>query len=338
MNSNSDHQLLDVLTREGVLINVSVRYWRATKKLTAEDLGLRSEDVTERLIRLGHKKLLPKERLQPFALIEGRSHAFVEANTFPFLGGLGHFLPNAKIDGVSARLKELEDEFDQAKADFIAQYETIRAEALREWEGAASKLGNRPDQLVAAIQDAFPVSARIERYFGFTVQVYQIRVPEDLGLQTTSFAEQREVMEARQRAAEAAASQIQSDVTRFVGDCVTSLREHTASLCEEMLTSIRESKKGVHQKTLNRLSRFIGQFKDLNFADDREMEAHLKRVREEFLSRSAEEYRNDEDATVRLKQALHGLADTARDLAQQDNREIVERFGQMGRRKFRLSA
>ena len=26
-------QLLDALTREGVLINVSVRYWRAAKKL-----------------------------------------------------------------------------------------------------------------------------------------------------------------------------------------------------------------------------------------------------------------------------------------------------------------
>ena len=45
MNGNN---LLDVLTREGVLINVSVRYWRATKKLKPEDLGLDPTQVAER--------------------------------------------------------------------------------------------------------------------------------------------------------------------------------------------------------------------------------------------------------------------------------------------------
>ena len=61
MDTNT--QLLDALTREGVLINVSVRYWRATRKLNAEDLGLNPDNVTDRLIRLGHKKLLPREAL-----------------------------------------------------------------------------------------------------------------------------------------------------------------------------------------------------------------------------------------------------------------------------------
>jgi len=36
---NND-SLLQVLTREGVLITASVRYWRAHKKLKAEDIGL----------------------------------------------------------------------------------------------------------------------------------------------------------------------------------------------------------------------------------------------------------------------------------------------------------
>ena len=37
--------LLDALTVRGVLINVSVRYWRARKKLTADDLGLSADQV-----------------------------------------------------------------------------------------------------------------------------------------------------------------------------------------------------------------------------------------------------------------------------------------------------
>ena len=107
---NGNH-LLDILTREGVLINLSIRYWRAAKKLRAEDLGLNPDDVTDRLISLGHKKLLPREALAPFALIESRAHALVESSTFPFLNGIGHFLPNRKLAEVSSWLKELENEF-----------------------------------------------------------------------------------------------------------------------------------------------------------------------------------------------------------------------------------
>ena len=100
MDNNNNH-LLDALTREGVLINVSVRYWRATKKLNPEDLGLDPDNVTERLISLGHKKLLPREALERFALVESRAHSLIEASTFPFLNGLGHFLPNAKLEEVT---------------------------------------------------------------------------------------------------------------------------------------------------------------------------------------------------------------------------------------------
>ena len=34
-----NNQLLDVLTREGVLIAVNIRYWRAWKKLNAQDVS-----------------------------------------------------------------------------------------------------------------------------------------------------------------------------------------------------------------------------------------------------------------------------------------------------------
>jgi hypothetical protein len=46
--NNSDH-LFSVLTREGVLINVSVRYWRVQKKVRPEDLGLDGDSVSASL-------------------------------------------------------------------------------------------------------------------------------------------------------------------------------------------------------------------------------------------------------------------------------------------------
>jgi hypothetical protein len=116
------------------------------------------------------------------------------------------------------------------------------------------------------------------------------------------------------------------------------MREQTAQLCDEMLHSIQTGETGVHQRTLNRLVRFIEQFRQMNFANDHEMEQRLERVRRELLSRTAEQYRDSETARSQLTQGLGRLADEARRLARQDTADLVQRFGELGRRKFNLAA
>ncbi len=301
---NNPDQLLDALTREGVLINVSVRYWRATKKLTPEDLGLDPDHVTARLISLGHKKLLPKEKLEAFALIESRAHALIDATTFPFLHGLGHFLPNTKLAEVDGKLQGLEQEFLSARQTFLDQYAQLRQSACADWYQAARLLVHDPERVVATVEAAFPDPQKMEQAFGFAVQLFQIRAPEGLDLALVNVGEQQEVIRAREQAAQSAAERIRQGVQNFVGDCVASLRQQTAQLCEEMLESMRTGKTGVHQKTLNRLVRFIEEFKQLNFVGDHEMEAQLERVRQEFLLRTAEDYRDDGVARDRLQQGL----------------------------------
>jgi len=332
-----NQSLLDVLTREGVLINVSVRYWRGCKKLKPEDLGLKAQDVSDRLISLGHKRLLPKEATADFALIEGRAHALIETNTFPFLNGLGHFLPNPKLGEVTDKLNVLESKFRDATRQFIQRYSAHRQSALEEWQTAAGRLVADPGRVVATVAAAFPVS--LEKHFGFDVTLFQLAVPEGMNVDLVTLADQKQVIEARQRAAQEASTKIHNDVQSFVGDCIASLREQTAQLCEEMLQSISDGKTdGVHQKTLNRLVRFIEQFKQLNFANDTEMERQLETVRRELLSRTASEYRDSAQAQRKLRQGLGALAEKARELARADATELVQSFGEMGRRRFHLAA
>jgi hypothetical protein len=105
-----------------------------------------------------------------------------------------------------------------------------------------------------------------------------------------------------------------------------------------MLASINGCETGVHQKTLNRLVKFIDQFKQLNFVNDSVMEQQLENVKKELLTKSAEEYRDSATARARLKNGLSQLANQARQLAHQDATELVQRFGELGRRKFNLAA
>jgi hypothetical protein len=331
-------QLLPLLTREGVLLKVSVRFWRGCKKLKAEDLGLKSSDVSDRLISLGHKRLLPKESTQQLALIEGRAHALVEGNTFPFLNGLAHFLPNQRLQEVTQRLTELEAEFWNAKDEFLRRYTSLRQSASTEWRTMALRLVKDPERLLATIEASFPLPQQMNRFYGFETQLFQVSVPETLGVELITTAEQQQVISARQQAAREAAAKIRHDTEAFVADCIASLREQTAVLCEEMLTSIRTSETGVHQKTLNRLVRFIEQFRQMNFANDVEMERQLERVRTELLSKTAEEYRDSSTARQRLTAGLQQLAAQARQLAQADATELVDRFGELGRRRFAMAA
>ncbi len=331
-------QLLQALTRNGVLLSVSVRYWRAHKQLKPEDIGLEPDQVSARLISLGHKRLLPKEATAAMALVESRAHALVEANTFPFLNGLTHFLPNTKLEEVTGKLKELAAEFWKAEEKFIEHYARLRDDSVGEWRSMARKLSADPDRLIATIEASFPPVARLERFFGFETQLFQIAVPERLGLDLVSEESQQQLVAARQQASQEAAHRIRQETERFVADCVASLREQTATLCHEMLESIRTSETGVHQKTLNRLVKFIDRFREMNFAGDADMERQLDAVRQELLTRTAEEYRDSATARQRLVGGLTRLAEEARQMAKQDATELVQRFGGMGRRKFHLAA
>src|SRR5271157_1654579 len=97
-------------------------------------------------------------------------------------------------------------------------------------------------------------------------------------------------------------------------------------ICEDMLTSINGCETGVHQKTLNRLVKFIEQFKTMNFVNDTVMEEQLENVKKELLTKTAEEYRDSAVARARLKQGLSALANQAKELAKQDASELVQRF------------
>ena len=84
----------------------------------------------------------------------------------------------------------------------------------------------------------------MERYYGFDVHRFQIAMPQHMAAELVIASEQQAVIEARQKAAQEAGQKIRSDVQAFVADCVASLREQTAQLCEDMLQSSMAVKLG----------------------------------------------------------------------------------------------
>ncbi len=268
---------------------------------------------------MGHKKLLPKEALAKLALVESRAHALVEANTFPFLNGVSRYLPNAKLQAVSRERDELEDEFNECRQ-------------------AVKGLAGDHERMLAVIANAFPKSDIIDRKFSFHTQTFQLALPDAIPMaKLVEMETQRGVVEARRQAAADARREIERSCQEFIADCVATLREQTAGLCNEMLETIRGTG-SVHQKTLNRLLKFIDHFRELNFVNDAEMAEKLENVRREFLTRTAQDYRDSNTARRNLANGLQGLRAQAMAMASESNSAVIQTFGQVGQRKFQLAA
>ena len=333
-NQSNNTSLLDAVCRRGVLVATSVRYWRGCKRLTPEDLGLDPAHVSDRLIQLGHKRLIPRDALQAFALIESRVQATVESSSFPFLGGIGRFVPNPRLADLKDKLDKLEKEFYQATLDFVAGYSPLRESAMEEWREVARHLNGDADKLIATIEQSFPPSGEITKRFAFEIRLFQIAAPDSIRLEVVEGMAEIEVADDRRRIAEDASRRLQSDLDGFIRESVASMREETARLATEVLATIDGSENGVHQRTLNRLTTFIDSFRSLNFAGDQQLEATLEKFRRDLLTRSAEDYRNDKGAMASLTEGLSRLRESAVQLARSDAREVLARFGQMGARKL----
>jgi len=337
MNPNNQSQnqtLLDGICRRGVLVSTSVRYWRGCKRLNAEDLGLDPAHVSERLIQLGHKRLIPRDALQAFALIESRVQATVDSSSFPFLGGIGRFVPNPRLGDLTEKLDKMRDEFREATLDFVAGYSPLRDSAMAEWREAAQHLNGSAERLIATIEGSFPPASEIAKRFAFETRLFQIAAPDSIRLEVAEGMEQLEVAEDRRRIADDASRRLQSDLDGFIRESVASLRDETARLASDVLATIDGSEHGVHQRTLNRLTTFIDSFRTLNFAGDQQLEQTLERFRRDLLTRSAEDYRNDRSAMTSLTDGLNRLRENAVQLARTDARDVISRFGQQGGRRL----
>ncbi len=331
---NMTTTLLEAVCQKGLLVTVSIRYWRGFKRLKPEDLGLEPSKISDRLIRLGQKRLIPKDSLGDFALLESRAHAVVDGSSFPFLGGIARFVPNPRLGDLTDRLEALREEFRQATENFVTGYGPLRDRAMAEWRAAAYQLPGDAEHLITTIEQSFPPAGTIAKRFDFEVQMFQLAAPEGIRLEVVDGVAEYEASETRRRVAEQATQRLHGELDSFVRESVASLRQETARLASDVLATIDGSEKGIHQRTLNRLATFIENFRTLNFAGDQQLETTLERFRRDLLTRSAEEYRNNPGAMASLTDGLDRLRQNAVELVRTDATGIVSRFGIVGQRRL----
>ena len=115
--------------KDGLLVDANVCYWSGAKILTAEDLGLKEENVAE-AYKLGRKMLIPATVIRQFRALEGRARNVIKTNSYKFPIGNARFIPKKKFIKIHETLKSLQAKYMAKVDELITNYDQYRAEMI----------------------------------------------------------------------------------------------------------------------------------------------------------------------------------------------------------------
>jgi len=205
------------LMREGVVVKLHVRRWRAKHRLSADDLGLprASDDLIGDLLELGDKRLLPVDLARKLEAIESAGRKALERSGYTTFWGT--FVPatnfndwQAENDAHKARYfaarDEIAERYDEIVAELTAAYRGAaraafrRARALAEEEITREMLIDEAffvDRFLRRIRALIPSAEEIQRSFDWEEEYTYIPLPS---LLAEDAAEKERIEREQQRA------------------------------------------------------------------------------------------------------------------------------------------
>jgi len=316
--------------KDGLLAYVHVCYCTFQMSLTAEDLGLKEEDIAD-AFSLGRKMLVPADVMREFRAVEGRARRVVDENSFQFPISNARFITRRKFPKVLEALKKCQGEYMALVNKLVVNYDKHKTEMLTVYRQAAEiAYGRQPaktefgpefdperdkqefvSQFLTRVNALYPAIESLPGRFSLDWDVYEIALPRMRQADSGAIVENEKMA---QIATEEYQLQMQKKIGGFIDNVVTTLRHETMELCSRISNNIKDGKV-VKSTTLNSLGRFVEKFRELNFVGDQKVEAQLELLQKEFLDvHSNEQITEQVDLQDELKRRLNLLIDSASDM------------------------
>lgn len=314
------------LFNDGFLVDINVSFWSAAKKLNEEDMGL---DNVSDAFTLGKKYLIPREVIQEFRRIESRARALIDNSSFKFPIGSARFIPNKKFVKVNEELKKHQADYAALVDNLITRYDEYREKMKPVYlEAAETAYINKtpetqefgPDydreaekkafieQFMARIDACYPPAESLRDKFSISLAVYELALPR---LKEGNADQIAESLDTREKLAEDYRKQMHTQISSFVTDVVSVLRQETVEICNHIASNITEGKV-IKSTTIASLTNFIEKFSDMNFMGDQSIEDSLNSIRKELIdAHPTAEFQDNEELKVELKRRLNLVAEQA---------------------------
>lgn len=303
--TTSVRQYYDKLFQDGFLVSVHVSKWGMSTNLDKEDIKYSKEEVLPAIFRLGKKMLINAERLREFERIESKARRYLDANSYDFPIADAHFVSKKKIAVVLDTLEKVKVDYFALRDTFVKNYEVYKKEMLDTY----------PD-MAADLEPAYPPANSISGKFDFSVSLYEIQMPKELGtvdiqgLITREKAEQEVKKELEDRLSGHYRRSLEK-IETFTQDAAALLRGQVVEMCRTINDRIT-NKKVVSKKNIQMIKDEIQHFKELNVFDDKAVERELDNLGK--VIEGSINYKTDPEALNALSRAVTNVLDRATDI------------------------
>lgn len=171
----TDHAVVDKVLDQMSVIALDCSIWSGARRLKPEDLvlGKGGQLPSDEVVSLGSKKLCKREVLKPFHRLRDQACRLCGREGVRFLGG--YAVPDHYVSGLSLKLDQVQQDFNQEKQVFLTGYD----QHIQEWVSA------HPD-FAEAIRSAVPDAQHVGQRFHFGYTTYKVVAspqPENLNRQ-----------------------------------------------------------------------------------------------------------------------------------------------------------
>lgn len=153
---------MDALFQRGVLVQIRSSMWSMEVNLDARDIDVNDSDLPD-FVRLGYKRLFPKDTRNVFSRISGRSRAQADRYGFGFFLTGAYFVPNDALGALLPQLEASQLEYMNAVEEFLYKYEAAKV----------SFLNTYPDHR-AHLAPFYPSVDELRSKFSFNVWCYRM--------------------------------------------------------------------------------------------------------------------------------------------------------------------
>jgi hypothetical protein len=276
-----------------VALQLSRKMWLGNNKLQGDEIGLDflklPQDVQD-IIKLGSKRMYPKDIREAFVGIYMKAYHYLQANSLPFITDHIRAVPKAKLAEVVARLELFQQEYYEFKVDFIRNYEDMKAK----WE--AKYKGPIWDSMMGF----YPHKDELAKKFDLFWNVFEVSSA------TYSATSSHEVQVAYQKAKQ----ELERRMGEMVEESITYLRAKASNTVKNLAERLRTGAI-CKTSTIDSVRNVEQWFRELNIFGDKGVEEDLKTLRMALQGVEVADLKDDEVLRNRIIELADKVVTTA---------------------------
>jgi len=280
-----------ILFEKGCLVNLFIGRPTGIKKLNANDMLL--EGIDDKAILLGHKKLLPKDAMNPFIQIEQQARAALAKKSLSFPVGKANFTLFKTLPSLKKSLDYHKGKWEEALNILIDSYTDLRTVQIQRLNDQAKTIAyhklqqytEKPnydkkkreletwiENQIQQNQDLFPSVSTLRQKFTFQYQLFKVSLVE--GFEQMTDIEQEEFIKAK--------DQIESNIQKWTNETIIAIHKSLGMAAVNAKTLLEKQGK-LNPKNLKPLIEAFETFSSLDFTETSTFKNTIEDIKSKYF-------------------------------------------------------